>query len=142
LSQRYGVEARSVANLVAYAIRGTPLPRFSDATRQVDVRIRYREEDRQNVDQILGYRVPTRAGGEVPLKVLAQRKITQAQAQLTRSNKRVGKILRLELDPERRAEAAARVQAFLDRYPLPEGQSFDAAIQSQEIADMQRDLTG
>lgn len=142
LSQRYGVEASSVANLIAYAIRGSPLPRFTDARRQVDVRIRYREDDRRTVDQVLGYRVPTVGGGEIPLQVLAHRHIQPAAAQLTRSNKRVAAILRLELDPDRRPEVAARIQAFLERYPLPEGQSFDDTLAGQDVADMQRDLAG
>lgn len=141
-AQRHGIPGDSIANLVAYAIRGTPLPRFTGDRRQVDVRIRYREDDRRTVDQILDYGVPRPGGGAIPLQSLTERTIRASQATLTRTNKRVGALIRLELDPERRTEVAARIGKFLASYRLPEGQSFDAGIQSEEIAKMQRDLTG
>jgi len=141
-SERYGVTPQGVANLVAYALRGTPLPRYADGRRQVEVRIRYREEDRQHVSQLLGYQVPTASGGTVPLHVLAERSIVQGAVRLTRTNKRVGAMIRLELDPERRAEVSDRLLQFLQAYPLPEGQSLDTELPMKEIEDMQRDLTG
>lgn len=141
-AQRHGIAGETIANLVAYAIRGTPLPRFAGDRRQVEVRVRYREDDRKTVDQLLGYEVPRSTGGAVPLQALAERTLRESQAQLTRTNKRVGALIRLELDPQRRTEVSARIREFLANYRLPEGQSFDAGIQSEEITKMQRDLTG
>ena len=142
MSERFGVPATAVANTVAYAIRGTPLPRFHTAEREVEVRVRYREEDRKNVDQLLGYRVPTQTGETIPLQVLADKDIQEGEAQLTRTNKRVGALIRLELDKSKRPETAARVVQFLRNYRLPEGLSFDADTEAGRIDDMQRDLFG
>ncbi len=142
MSERFGVSGQVVANTVAYAIRGTPLPRFHTEEREVDVRLRYREDDRRNVDQLLGYRVPNETGTTVPISVLAEKDIRKGESRLTRSNKRVGALIRLELDPEQRTAAAKRVVAYLEDYDLPEGLSFDADREQASVADMQRDLGG
>ena len=142
MSERFGVSGQVVANTVAYAIRGTPLPRFHTEEREVDVRLRYREDDRRNVDQLLGYRVPSVSGDTVPMSVLAEKEIRKGEARLTRSNKRVGALIRLELDPDDRMGAAKRVVAYLEDYELPEGLSFDADREQQNVSDMQNDLMG
>jgi HAE1 family hydrophobic/amphiphilic exporter-1 len=142
MSERFGVSGQVVANTVAYAIRGTPLPRYHTDEREVDVRLRYREDDRRNVDQLLGYRVPSVSGTTVPISVLAEKEIRKGEARLTRSNKRVGALIRLELDPDQRTVAAKRVVKYLNEYELPEGLSFDADREQQSVDDMQRDLMG
>lgn len=142
MSERFGVSGQVVANTVAYAIRGTPLPRFHTDEREVDVRLRYREDDRRNVDQLLGYRVPSVSGATVPISVLSEKEVRKGESRLTRSNKRVGALIRLELDPEQRTPAAKRVVAYLEDYELPEGLSFDADREQKSIDDMQRDLGG
>ncbi len=142
MSERFGVSGQVVANTVAYAIRGTPLPRFHTDAREVDVRLRYREDDRRNVDQLLGYRVPSQTGATVPISVLAEKEVRKGESRLTRNNKRVGALIRLELDPEQRTPAAKRVVAYLEDYELPEGLSFDADRERQSVSDMQQDLGG
>lgn len=142
MSERFDVPATAVANTVAYAIRGTPLPRYHTDEREVDVRVRYREDDRRDVDQLLGYRVQSTNGQTVPIGVLAEKTIEKGEARLTRTNKRVGAVIRLELDKEQRMEAARRVIDYLRQYELPEGLSFNADHSSNELEDMQRDLTG
>ncbi len=142
MSERFGVSGQVVANTVAYAIRGTPLPRFHTEEREVDVRLRYREQDRRNVDQLLGYRVPSVSGATVPISVLSEKEVRKGESRLTRSNKRVGALIRLELDPEQRTPAAKRVVTYLEDYELPEGLSFDADREQKSVDDMQRDLGG
>jgi hydrophobic/amphiphilic exporter-1 (mainly G- bacteria), HAE1 family len=142
MSERFGVSATTVANTVGYAIRGTPLPRYHTDEREVDVRIRYRAEDRDNVDQVLGYRVTTIDGGSMPIAVLADKRIAEGDAQLTRTNKRVGAVVALDVDRETRRETTQRVARFLKDYQLPEGLSFDPDGEATEIDAMQRDLAG
>jgi hydrophobic/amphiphilic exporter-1 (mainly G- bacteria), HAE1 family len=142
ISERFGVSATTVANTVAYAIRGTPLPRYHTDEREVDVSIRYRKTDRENVDQVLGYQVPTRDGDVMPIAVLADKRVREGDAQLTRTNKRVGAVVALDVDRETRRETTERVARFLKSYQLPEGLSFDPDSEGQEIDAMQRDLAG
>lgn len=142
ISERYGVSSTAVANTVAYAIRGAPLPRFHTDEREVDVRLRYQESDREDVDQLLNYKVPTLLGQDVPIAVLADKEIEQGEAMLTRQNKRVGAVVRLDLDREDRQETVERLVEYLKNYRLPEGLSFSADGDRREIEDFTRDLAG
>lgn len=142
MSERFGVSAQALGNTVAYAIRGAPLPRFHTPERELDVRIRYRVEDRSEVDEILAWTVGSRQGGSVPISVLAEKTITRGESALQRVNKRVGAAIRLELDDADRTATVARIREHLRGYRLPEGLSFQADAESQEMDDMARDLMG
>ena len=142
MSERFGVSADALANTVAYAIRGAPLPRFHTPEKELNVRIRYRAEDRTDVDEILGWTVPARQGGSVPIEVLADKHVGRGEASLQRVNKRVGTAIRLELSNDDRAATIARIQEFMKGYRLPEGLSFDADSDRKAIDDLAQDLGG
>lgn len=142
MSERFGVPATAVANTVAYTIRGAPLPRFHTDEREVDVRIRYRKADREDVRELMNFPVATTTGGSVPIKVLADRKITKGETSLTRFNKRVSAQVRLDLEPEDRKATMGRLRTVLRAYQLPEGLSFDADHDSQQVDELQSDLLG
>ncbi|MBK6917475.1 MAG: efflux RND transporter permease subunit [Deltaproteobacteria bacterium] len=142
MSERFGVSADALANTVAYAIRGAPLPRFHTPAKELEVRVRYREDDRKSVDAILGWEVPTREGGSVPISVLAEKTTARGEASLQRVNKRVGTAIRLELANDDRAETIARIRQVIAEYRLPEGLSFEADGEATAINDMARDLIG
>jgi len=142
MSERFGVTADGLANTIAYAIRGAPLPRFHTAEKELDVRIRYRAEDRSDVDEILGWTVPSRQGGSVPISVLADKTLTRGEASLQRVNKRVGTTIRLELSNDAREDTIKAIKDYVKAYRLPEGLTFDADSERQAIDDMAMDLIG
>lgn len=142
MSERFGVPATAVANTVAYTIRGAPLPRFHTDDRDVDVRIRYRKADREDVRELMNFPVSTMAGDSVPIQVLADRRVTKGETSLTRFNKRVSAQVRLDLEPDDRPATVGRLRQVLRAYQLPEGLSFDSDHESQQIDELQRDLSG
>jgi HAE1 family hydrophobic/amphiphilic exporter-1 len=121
MSERFGVPATVVANTVAYTIRGAPLPRYHTDEREVDVRLRYRKADREDVRELMGFPVTTATGQTVPLQVLADRNVTRGEASLQRFNKRVSSLVRLDLAPDDRPATIARLRKALEGYQLPEG---------------------
>jgi HAE1 family hydrophobic/amphiphilic exporter-1 len=142
MSERYGVPATSVANTVAWAIRGAPLPRFHTDEREVDVWIRYKADDRDNVDQLLGYRVPSATGEAIPMRVLAERHVTEGESVLVRYNKRVSAVVSLDLEEGDRPATVERLRDYVKAYSLPEGVTFDADHVVRNVDEMARDLLG
>ncbi|HRI07304.1 MAG TPA: efflux RND transporter permease subunit, partial [Nannocystaceae bacterium] len=144
MSERFGISAGLVANTVAYAIRGQLLPRYrsDDEDREINVRIQYRKADREQLEQLREFKVPTQAGSVVPIRVLTEAVIQKGETALVRNNKRVAALIRLELDEAERDETTARLRRFVDNYQLPSGISFDADHDAREIESMQRDLIG
>ena len=142
LATRLGISAELVANTVSSAIRGASLPRYRVGEKEADVIVRYREQDREDLDQLLDYRVPTAGGTSVPIQVVAHKEIRKGEAVLSRNNKRVAALMRLELEPEAREATMGRLREFLSKWKLPEGVTFDADHVVREQQDTQRDLAG
>ena len=140
MAERLGISAGMVGNTIAYALRGNPLPRFHGEDREINVWIRYREEDRKELDDLLEFKVPTNAGTAVPLRTVTEREVQKGETVLVRNNKRVAALIELELDPERRQEAIAALQTFLTEYKLPDGVSFDSDQEARDLDESNNDL--
>jgi HAE1 family hydrophobic/amphiphilic exporter-1 len=141
-AERLGISAGVVANTIAYALRGSPLPRFNAEDREIDVWIRYRKEDREQLSDLMQFKVPGSTGGIVPISTVTTTKIARGEAALVRNNQRVAALIRLELDPEQREKAAAAVAKFLASYRLPDGVTFDADREARDASDELTQLVG
>jgi HAE1 family hydrophobic/amphiphilic exporter-1 len=144
MTERFGVSAGSIANTVAYAIRGQLLPRFQSPSedREINVRIRYRKEDREQLSSLLDFKVLSDKGKVVPMRVLTESGLQKGESALVRNDKRVAALIRLELAKEDRIETEKQLRGFLQTYKLPSGVSFDADHRAREADDLQRDLLG
>lgn len=139
-SERLGIAPRSVAATVAYALRGSPLPKFNGPQGEIDVWIRYEKQDREQIGDVLRFRVPTKSGSSVPLSALTEQKITRGDAVLTRNDRRVTGVVELELSPDERRKTIKTIRAQLKRYRLPEGMSFDAHANAAEMDAQQKTM--
>lgn len=144
MTERFGVSAGTIANTVSYAIRGQLLPRFQSQTedREINVRIRYRKEDREQLSELLEFKVLSDKGKVVPVRVLTEQGLRKGESALVRNDKRVAALIRLELAKEDRIATEKNLRAFLQTYRLPSGVSFDADHRAREADDLQRDLIG
>ena len=144
MTERFGVSAGAIANTVSYAIRGQLLPRFQSPSedREINVRIRYRKEDREQLSELLDFKVLSDKGKVVPIRVLTESGLRKGETALVRNDKRVAALIRLELDKEDRLTTEANLRAFLKEYKLPSSVSFDADHGAREASDLQNDMVG
>jgi len=144
MTERFGVSAGAIANTVAYAIRGQLLPRFQSPSedREINVRIRYRKEDREQLSELLEFKVLSDSGKVVPVRVLAEAGLRRGETALVRNDKRVAALIRLELAKDGRMATEKALRAYLDRYQLPGGISFDADRSARDADSLQSDLVG
>jgi CzcA family heavy metal efflux pump len=68
---RYGLRTGELAEIVETAYAGTKVSRVLEGQRTYDLVIRYREDERANVDAIRNTVIDTPSGVRVPLKMLA-----------------------------------------------------------------------
>ena len=144
MTERFGVSAGAIANTVSYAIRGQLLPRFQSPTedREINVRIRYRKEDREQLSSLLDFKVLSDKGKVVPMRILTESGLRKGETALVRNDKRVAALIRLELDKQDRLTTEANLRGFLQEYKLPSSVSFDADHGSREASDLQSDMVG
>ncbi len=124
-AQRTGVSPTVVAGVVGYALRGVPLPRYLDDGREVPVRVRFQESDREGLDELLSMRVPAGDDGSfLPLSAVADVRMLSVPEGIMRRDKRIARTITLELEEGREKETRERLTALTASLDLPEGISF------------------
>jgi len=122
-AQASGVNPQAVAGVVGYALRGSSLPRFNDNGKQVPVRIRYRKEDTERLSDLENFQVPTNTGDSLPLSALTTTTMLQTAKGVFRRDKKVTRIITLDLSEEKSTSARKELRAMVARLDLPEGVS-------------------
>jgi len=132
------VNPEVIAGLVGYALRGSSLPKFNQDGREIPVRIRFQESDRESLSDLSGFQIPV-AGGFVPLSTLISPRVLNTPKNIFRSDKRISRALTAELKKEGAKETRDRLMALQQSFSLPEGVSFNETrvrTKQEEIASM------
>lgn len=123
-AQRQQVNPEAIAGVVGYALRGQQLPRFHRDGREIDVRVRFEEEDREQLSQLGSFAVPTEDGGAVSLASLTDTEMLQSAKVIRRLDKQIARTITLELAEGEEDEARERLTALAAGIDLPEGVRF------------------
>ncbi|MBN1335382.1 MAG: efflux RND transporter permease subunit [Deltaproteobacteria bacterium] len=133
-SARYGLPARTVGNAVAFALRGVELPPLWEGDREVPVRARLAEADRQDIDTLLDLPLATPGGGTVPVRAVARSEVTRGFGTIRREDRRTALSVDVNLGDGVDRDAAFRLagQALAD-LELPRGYSWEEGGQRGDI---------
>lgn len=120
-AQRLGVDPEVAAGIVGYALRGQALPRFSWDGRQIPVRVRFAEEDRNSLGKLEDFVVPSATGELVSLSSLVTPEVLPASQQIWRTDKRTSRTITLELAEDDEEATRARLERIVGGIDWPEG---------------------
>lgn len=123
-TQRYGIDPRTVAGLVGYALRGQSLPKYRDEGREIPVRVRYEEEDRNDLEALTSFLVPTAGGDFLPLSTVTSVNMIESPQSIVRRDKRIARTITLDLASEDPDATRERLEFVQSRVNLPEGVRF------------------
>jgi HAE1 family hydrophobic/amphiphilic exporter-1 len=123
-AQRQGVDPQLLAGIVGYALRGQPLPRVYVGGRDIPVRVRYEEADRQSLAELGSFQVPTAGGESVALSTLVEAQQVAAASAIFRRDKQTARRIVFELEDGEEETARAAIWAAAARFDLPEGMSY------------------
>jgi HAE1 family hydrophobic/amphiphilic exporter-1 len=127
--ERYGVSARSVAQTLAFAMRGnSALPALRVGDQEVDVVSRVAVEDRRDIATLLDFPVFSAATGRtVPIRALARTEIGRGPGSIVRDDRRTSVEVQVDLAVGQEAsEVGPAVKAATADMALPRGYSVDA----------------
>lgn len=130
-ARQYGVDPRTVAGVVSYALRGQALPKYRDEGREIPVRVRYREEDRNDLDALSSFLLPTATGEFLPLSAVTDAGMLDSPQSIVRRDKRISRSITLDLEPDAAKEARETLNTLRAGIDLPEGVRFSAGSVSQ-----------
>lgn len=134
-AQRLGINPEVIATVVRNSLGGRALPKFYQGGREIPVRVRYQETDRESLAKLNDFQVPTETGNAVALASVTEAKRFEAAKRIWRRNKQNSRSITLELEEEGAEEARERIKRFQTGYELPEGVSFAAARRGGGVDD-------
>ena len=139
-AQHLNVNPQVIAGVVGYALRGQALPKFHTDGREVPVRLRFAEEDRESLTELNSFQVPTQTGGMLPLSALTSTRILPESTVIVRRDKMIGRTISLELEEGQEEETRTRIALLQANIDLPEGISFGG--DARRTQDLNDDLKG
>ena len=134
-AQHLDVNPQVIAGVVGYALRGQALPKFQADGREVPVRVRFAEEDRESLTELNSFLVPARDGSLLPLSALTDARILPATTVIVRRDKMVGRSITLELEEGQEEDTRRRLAMLQENIDLPEGISFSGTRASGQSND-------
>ena len=119
--QAQNINPMVVSTVVGYALRGQTLPRYHKDGKEIPVVVRFKEGDRDTLDKLNDFWIPTNDGEFVKLSSLAEPRYTSAPKRIFREDKRTSREITLELVEGEEEEARQRLMALSNMIELPEG---------------------
>jgi HAE1 family hydrophobic/amphiphilic exporter-1 len=138
-AQRQGINPQVIAGVVGYALRGQALPRFYRDGKDIPVRVRFQEKDRESLDQLWDFQVPTADGGFVSLASITEVSHLPTAQRIYRNDKRTSRVITLELEDGNEEETRERLATLVAAIDLPEGITFGSRGGQQGLPE---DLQG
>ncbi|WP_428265197.1 efflux RND transporter permease subunit [Haliangium sp.] len=120
-AQRQGISPTAIAGVVAAGLRGRPLPRYQDAGREIPMRVRFEEDDRESLAELADFSVPTVSGQYAKLSSVTDVRFLSSARTIRRHGKRVSHTVSVDLEEGAERETRARLDAVVSRFDLPEG---------------------
>ncbi len=137
--QAQDINPMVVSAVVGYALRGQGLPRFHAGGKEIPVTVRFREEDRDSLDELADFSVPTNDGATVPLSTLAEPRYLASAQRIFRKNKRTSREITMELEDGKEDDTRATLMALTAAIDLPEGVTFGSQGGNEGLSE---DLQG
>ena len=133
--QAQNINPMVVSAVVGYALRGETLPRYHQGGKEIPVVVRFQEEDRDSLDELNNFWVPTNEGAFVPLSSLAEPRYLASAQRIFRTNKRTSRDITLELREGEEEETRERLMGLANLIELPEGVVFGAGEGMQAFSE-------
>ncbi len=120
-----GLTTADIAQSVAIAMRGENLREFRGETGEVEVRVAFRADDKQNVEQLADLPLYTPDGERITLGAVASMHIGAAPDVIRRTDRQTAVILSANLEDDYTADdVRPRVNSLMEQIELPPGYSW------------------
>lgn len=120
-----GLTSQAIADAIAVAMRGENLREFRGETGEVEVRLAFRESDKQSVDQLSDLPLYTAGGRRITLGSVADFDVGYAADNIRRTDRQTAVVLSGNLgDDTTMMDLRPKVEALMEQFSLPPGYSW------------------
>jgi HAE1 family hydrophobic/amphiphilic exporter-1 len=118
----HGLSSQQVAEVVAGAMRGSPLRPFRTSTGEIEMRLQFRSEDRTDLDALLSLPIITPSGERIALSTVADLSIGDVAGTIKREDRRTSMAINFSTKGGLTADdAKKRSKEVLDQLQFPSG---------------------
>ena len=138
-ARQYGFSTQQVAQTVSAAMRGQNLRRFRTENGEVQVRLKFQDNDRQTLDHLRNLPLLRNGNEQIKLASMADFRVRRGPRSIRRENRVTMIGVTAQLDDVTTDEARDKIRQVLSQYELPKGyawgfgQNFQQAEESQNI---------
>ena len=120
-----GLTTKQIADAIAVAMRGQNLREFRGESGEVEVRLAFRESDKQSIDQLGGLPLYTADGRRIRLGSVADFEMGFSPDAIQRTDRQTGVVLSANLTGDATLETVRpKVEALMGQFELPPGYSW------------------
>lgn len=135
-----GLSTQAIAQSVSIAMRGENLREFRDQSGEIAVRLAFRDNDKQSIEQLANLPLYTPDGRRITLGTVASLRVGRSPDSIRRTDRQTAVILSANLEEDVGAEEVRpRVNSLMEQIDLPPGYSWKEGRgfeQQDETADM------
>ena len=120
-----GLTSGDIGRTIAVAMRGENLREFRDDSGEIEVRLAFRDDDKQSMEQLADLPLYTPDGRRITLGSVATMRIGKAPDTIRRTDRQTAVIINANFDEDASAdEVRPRVKSLMDQMELPPGYSW------------------
>lgn len=135
-----GMTTREIADAIGTAMRGQNLREFRGELGEVEVRLAFRDSDKQSLDQLANLPLYTQDGQRITLGTVANFQISTSPDTIRRTDRQTAVILSANLANDESLETVKpRVEKMMEEFDLPPGyrwkfgRGFDRQDETQQM---------
>ena len=135
-----GLSTAAIAQSVSVAMRGENMREFRDKTGEIAVRLAFRENDKQSIEQLANLPLYTPEGRRITLGTVASLHVSRSPDVIRRTDRQTAVIMSGNLEDDFSADdIRPKVKSLMDQMELPPGYSWKEGRgfeRQDETADM------
>ena len=128
-----GLDMGTLSEELKNRVQGVVPTRFKEADRQIDIRIRNREDDRASVADVRNLVVPGADGQQIRLLSVADVTLDRGPAEIHRLQQQRAAVVTANLDGTSLGQAVQGIEGVMARVPTPSGISWELGGQNKEM---------
>ncbi|MDH3589335.1 MAG: efflux RND transporter permease subunit, partial [Gammaproteobacteria bacterium] len=123
-ASQVGMTAGEIAASVAIAMRGDNLREFRGEDGEIDVRLAFRDSDRQTIEDLANLPLRSSTGQDLILGSVASFHVTRGQRQISRVDRQTAVIITANMDDTSMDEVRPQIESLMKDFDLPPGYSW------------------
>ena len=129
----YNISVVDLARVAQIILRGAVPSQFKEKGREVDIRVRMREDDRSSFIDLSRIRINSQTAGMIPLGILADLIRGKGPSEIKRSSQERTIILSADISGRKTAEVLGDVERLVSDMDIPAGYVVKLAGESEEM---------